>query len=178
MNSVQVSAWCWETGTPFFVPEAVDMLESVVKPTWKAFEWGAGASTIWLARSVGWSVTVEHNCEWYQKVSNRLEEEGLGHTEMALIPLGASSDAYVRAVDLVDDESLDLVFVDGRLRVYCIAHAVSKLKPGGILVLDNSNRVERYRRALELLSDWRSETFVHPTIQRWSTTIFWKGVLQ
>ena len=42
----------------------------------------------------------------------------------------------------------DVIAVDGRDRVNCVKHAMPKLKPGGVLVLDDSHR-PRYREAFE-----------------------------
>ena len=41
------------------------------------------------------------------------------------------------------DASLDLVVVDGRARVECARRAMPKVKPGGLLLLDDTSR-ERY----------------------------------
>ena len=46
---------------------------------------------------------------------------------------------YVQEAFAFTDSSLDFVIVDGHYRVACIQASLSKLKVGGILILDNSN---------------------------------------
>ena len=46
-------------------------------------------------------------------------------------------------------ELVDFIFIDGKARGACLARAVTSIQPhGGILVLDNSNRLE-YRRVIK-----------------------------
>ncbi len=54
-----------------------------------------------------------------------------------------SFEKYVRSIDRFIDKSLDLVIIDGRARLSCITHALKKIRPGGYLMLDDSER-ERY----------------------------------
>jgi hypothetical protein len=46
---------------------------------------------------------------------------------------------YVAAVAGLEDASLDFAVLDGHYRQACLRAALSKLKPGGMLLLDNSN---------------------------------------
>jgi hypothetical protein len=54
---------------------------------------------------------------------------------------GLDFTAYVHAIDDVDGD-LDLVVVDGRARVASARHALARLAPDGVLLLDNANRDE------------------------------------
>jgi hypothetical protein len=47
---------------------------------------------------------------------------------------------YATAIDSYQDEAFDLVLVDGRVRPSCIKHGASKVKIGGLLILDNAER--------------------------------------
>jgi predicted O-methyltransferase YrrM len=49
---------------------------------------------------------------------------------------------YASQIDKFSDYHFDVVIVDGHVRVDCLAHAVKKVKPGGILILDNSELPE------------------------------------
>jgi hypothetical protein len=53
---------------------------------------------------------------------------------------------YVAAIDQVDG-AFDLVVIDGRAREACLARAVPRIKPDGIILFDNSHRA-RYRDAI------------------------------
>jgi len=55
---------------------------------------------------------------------------------------GTTVHEYVEAIDVHPDHTFDLVLVDGRVRTECIQHAIPKIKPGGYLMLDNSNNAD------------------------------------
>ncbi len=124
------------------------------------FEYGSGASTVWLARRTGQVHSVEHHVGFAE----------LMHTELARHPNasvrvvepvpsadpsvpsrkeghdGLDFSAYVAAIDDVPG-SFDLVVIDGRAREACLAAAVGRLTPDGLIVFDNSRR-RRYRDAI------------------------------
>jgi len=47
--------------------------------------------------------------------------------------------AYARVVDQFDNESVDFCLVDGMYRGACAISVVPKLRPGALLVIDNSH---------------------------------------
>lgn len=127
----------------------------------RVFEYGSGASTIWLARRADEVHSVEHHRGFgemmaaelasYPSVSLRIVEpvessrpvvashkEGHGGLDFA---------DYVDAIDAIDGR-FDLIVVDGRAREACLTKALARLAPGGIVVFDNSRR-KRYREAIE-----------------------------
>ena len=71
---------------------------------------------------------------------------------------GLSFERYVKTIDDYPDESYDLVVVDGRARASCVQRAISKIRPGGYLLLDNSERTG-YVGATELLKRYPRTDF-------------------
>jgi len=113
------------------------------RPKARVFEYGAGASTIWLARHAASVASVEHHAGWHQRLTRevtRFPNIQLAHREL-------EGDAYIGAIDEVGGP-FDLIVVDGRRRTECLARAIPHLAPGGIILLDDSGR-GRYRRAIE-----------------------------
>lgn len=113
------------------------------RPKARVFEYGAGASTIWLARHAASVTSVEHHVEWHQRLTKevvRFPNIDLRHREL-------DGDAYIGAIDAAEG-LFDLIVVDGRRRTECLARAIPHLAPGGILLLDDSGR-SRYRNAIE-----------------------------
>ena len=51
---------------------------------------------------------------------------------------GENFGRYVRAIDSEPDDSIDLVIVDGQARTRCVLAAAPKIRPGGMLLLDDS----------------------------------------
>lgn len=128
------------------------------RPGARVFEWGSGASTLWLAARAGSVRSVEHHAGWAGALSPRLP----GNVELRVVeavpstsPVVASARAghdgldfaaYVAAIDDVAGD-FDVVVIDGRAREACLARAVERLAPGGLIVFDNVDR-RRYRDAI------------------------------
>lgn len=153
----------WDQGVPWLIMSAVDYLDELIKPSFSVFEWGSGASTVWLAKKVSQVTSVEHTKKWYERLSKRLEEEGLANVTLHFLPM----DKYVEAILGYPDDAFDLIMIDGRQRVRCIESARLRLKPSGILVLDNAERA-RYQTGIALLAQWDRRDFRG----KWLTSIF------
>ena len=136
--------WLWERGnpdSPWLTPRAVSLLSDLLRPDDRAFEWGSGRSTRWLAERTSRLTSVEHDPAWHARVSRELA----GHARAECwLRACASQDgppdpAYCGAIEGFADGSLDLVLIDGLFRDECARRSLAKLAPGGLLVLDNSN---------------------------------------
>lgn len=108
----------------------------------RAFEFGAGASTAWLARRAASVISVEHNAQWQTLISPMLER--LGNARLWGREL--DGDAYVSAIDEAGGP-FDLIVIDGRRRVECLTRALPHLRKDGIILFDDSGR-SRYRTAI------------------------------
>ena len=151
---------------PWWPYGAVSWVASVLPPYPQVFEYGGGGSTLWL-EDRGATVTVaEHDEEWHRQLGNRLAP----NTTLLFLPPSVSGaitsgvtsgyfDRYVAAIDGQQDDSLDLVIVDGRARVECASRAMPKVRPGGLLLLDDTDRA-RYLPAVEMLAGWERHVFV------------------
>jgi hypothetical protein len=128
---------------PWLTRPAISILESWLRPDDVGFEWGSGRSTVWFARRVRRLVSIEHDPAWYETVRERLARAGLlDRCDCRLEPDGRDetpNSRYVRAVEEVLDNTLDFALVDGVARVHCALAVLSKLRPGGLLCIDNAN---------------------------------------
>ncbi len=132
----------------------------------RVFEYGAGASTVWLSRRCVEVHSVEHDAGFarmmagifdrHANISVRVVEpvaltggsadeawarsNRKGYTDRAF-------DAYVSSIDDVEG-AFDLIVIDGRARVACLRHALPRLAAGGVILFDNSDRRE-YRSGIE-----------------------------
>ena len=117
---------------PWISYRAVEFLAAKMKPDWRVIEFGSGMSTLWLAPRCEYLHSIEISKEWYELVSRRLR--GAKHVRYELrSPLD-----YCDVSDY-PDASVDLAFVDGAWRQRCVENVVSKIRPGGILYLDNTD---------------------------------------
>lgn len=115
------------------------------------FEFGSGASSVWLARRAGTVTTVEHDRDWAASVERALAPYPNAHLVVAgFDPKGpAAEQPYVQAIAADSDHApYDLIIVDGRRRNDCLTAAIPHLKPDGMILFDDSGR-DRYRSAIE-----------------------------
>ena len=130
---------------PWITPEATRMLDSMLVPSDHGLEFGSGRSTIWFAQRVCRLTSVEHDIAWYAVVTGQLKERELGNVDYRLVPLdqpaelGGSSE-YARTALAFAVSSLDFVLIDGAYRDHTARYALSRIKPGGMLIIDNVNR--------------------------------------
>lgn len=121
---------------PWLVHSMVDILENWLKPSDRGFEWGSGRSTIWFAERVESLVSVEHSQDWYERVSAQLKCKGLQNVEYYLC---ASEADYCKVASRFSPETFDFCLVDGVARDDCALTALSLVRPGGIILVDNCN---------------------------------------
>lgn len=139
--------------------EVHDWLMARPEPV-SVFEYGSGASTVWLARRAARVHSVEHHAAFAQHMVEALAQHPNAVVRVVepvrsprpVVPSrkeghsGLDFESYVGAID---DElgSFDLVVIDGRAREACLEAAVGRLAPDGMIVFDNSRR-RRYREAI------------------------------
>lgn len=152
------------------------------------FEYGCGASTLWLAHKCKKIVSVEDNETWFNDV-----KEGLGHFpelegkyELKLRSRGTNSDLngggenteYVLAPFESTDVIFDTIIVDGNCRNECIRQAVKYLADnGGLLIIDNWNQPScgsDNHENDDLLSQFPFRRYFEPThsFGDWNTVYF------
>jgi hypothetical protein len=149
---------------PWWTLDAVEKVHAFLaeRPQARVFEYGSGASTIWLARRAACVVSVEHDADWHPVVEGKLAAHP--NARVRLVPPDTRPDADSRYVSTkpawrgrtfrdyvhaIDDEpgAFDVIVIDGRARVACLEHAAGRLAEGGLIVFDNTHR-RAYRRAI------------------------------
>lgn len=160
---------------PWMTFEAIRFLGQFVTSSSRVFEWGMGGSTLFFLDHTSHVVSVDHDPVWFDRlqgilqgnkgwVGHKVEPKRLTGSE-TLDPTDSdlygssnpdfkyhSFEDYVRVIDRYDDASFDVIVVDGRARPACTKHAISKLRTGGVIVLDNAERAQ-YHRIHEMLSN-------------------------
>ena len=148
-----------------------------------AIECGAGSSTGFLAQRVSKLVSVEHDEDWHLLVRKIVEAIGTLNVEWRL-----EERPYWRAFNDYGDATFDIALIDGRDRSSCVQHVRRLLRPGGILVVDNTERISGidgrgpYYEMLEYLDGWFPIHFEQPwkdragwtPPHRWITSIWRK----
>ncbi len=161
----QLSVWDVEDfvqlDLPWWTLDSASLVDEFlsVRPRARVFEWGSGASTIWLEKRATEVISVEYDPEWTQLMQT-IVGPGTTVVEVSASPdphpevpsgmwghKGLDYSSYVAAIDAARGD-FDLIVIDGRARTACLDKAVERLAPGGMIVFDNTNRA-RYRKALE-----------------------------
>jgi hypothetical protein len=143
-----------ENESPWIVPAAVAFLETVMCGDWQVFEFGSGYSTVWLAERAERVTSVEDDTGWHRRVNSMLATTHSG-ADVDLIDAAN----HPRAIERFPDETFDLVVVDSSGdRIACLRSAAPKVKRGGFLLLDDSDRAS-LRAASDLLADWTAHRF-------------------
>lgn len=130
---------------PWLTKSANNILAGCLNKSDRGLEFGSGRSTLWIAKRVQHLTSVESNKDWHDKVEAMLKDNGLENVDQLLIPKDKSDDeadsaSYVAIVQQFDQGSLDFALVDGVYRDFCALNVIDKLRPGGMLIIDNSNR--------------------------------------
>lgn len=133
----------------------------------RVFEWGSGASTIWLSKRLadrpGSTVrSVEHHAGFGTMIQEQLADTpnatlDIVEPEESVDPeIGSAKEGhgrldfarYVRHIDTAAAGGpFQLIVVDGRAREACLQAALPHLDDDGIVVFDNTLR-RRYRKAI------------------------------
>ena len=160
---------------------AIREVAQFILPGVVVLEWGGGSSTSWLLSQGARLTTVEHDRGWYEQL-RALHGADPMWQGLYIVPTETGPpecrgsaiygwpvmyyEAYVDA----PGEMYDAVLIDGRARSACLARTIRErlVKPGGLLLLDDSQR-KRYQPAMSLVPpDWPCA--VHADGKRMTTT--------
>ena len=145
---------------PWIVPAGIGWLRRRIRSDWVVLELGAGRSTPWFARRAGQVLSFEDIEFWVDETRSRLRMLGLENVELRHRPV----EKLAAEVDSLPNASFDLVAMDFLesptvTRIDVLKPAMTKVRPGGYLLLDDSDR-PGYSEAFELLAGWRFRKFV------------------
>ena len=119
---------------PWYTYPAIEYLSQFDYRKKNIFEFGCGYSSIFWAERAANVVCIEDNEQWFnnwrvefdkENISLKLREEGL---------------SYYNSI-LEDEKQYDVIIIDGKCRAECAQTALLRLNPGGIIILDDSDRV-------------------------------------
>jgi predicted O-methyltransferase YrrM len=170
--------------SPWITFDAIQFVSKHIHKDMKVFEYGSGGSTLfWLA--VGSDViSIENSPEWFQLLKRRLKPRD--HIDFRLVmpekndrecdqgdPAnpddylsrgegcnGYNFFNYATQIDVFPDECFDLVLIDGRARPSCIKHSVAKVKIGGMLIVDDSDRSYYFTKTAKYLHNFERKQFI------------------
>lgn len=121
---------------PWLSYPAIEYLSGLNLREKTVFEYGSGCSTLYWSERCSRVVSVEHDKVWCEK----LQESALASSiQNCRVLLREGESEYLRAIH-EENCPYDVVIVDGGFnRKRMAEHALQRLAPGGIIVLDNSD---------------------------------------
>jgi len=118
----------------------------------RIFEWGCGYSSLWWVNRGTDYHGVEPDERWIDAVKSLIPKIDIQHQ---------TGDDFVNAIDNVEG-SFDVIVIDGGKekgsKFRCIKPALERIKKGGIIILDNS---DRHRSSKEVLDSYEDFIPVH-----------------
>lgn len=116
---------------PFIALNAFRFLKSRLHAEARVFEWSSGMSTLWFERHCAEIHAVEDDPEWFRLVSARTRNASVYHLK---------GHDYVNKIRDFPVAYFDLISIDGSERLHCFDIAQHYLKPGGMLLIDNTDK--------------------------------------
>ncbi|WP_320003282.1 hypothetical protein [Shiella aurantiaca] len=171
-------------------------MSKVLKKEFAVFEFGTGGSSLYYSSRVARVECVEHDMDWYNLVLNHIKYNKIKNVfcELKIPQKSIDSDEtyksvvfkeiypnlsfeeYCKYIDSFPDSHFDLIAIDGRARVGSLKHSLSKIKPTGLILIDNSERVEYNAIRFALVkAGWVEKTFKGPgpySEKFWQTSIW------
>ena len=191
---------------PWMTFQAIEFLEENLRHGNNVFEYGGGGSTLYCLDKGAHVVTAEHDLIWFSLLKKSILKdvfydnwEGI-MVEPTIDPYKTTKDPsdperyqsddecfnefwfkeYVSSIDCYSESFFDFVLVDGRSRPSCIKHSAPKVKIGGFLLLDNTERnyylsmnAKKYLEHYEIVLDEFGPT---PGALWFTKTTIWKRV--
>ncbi|SRR5260221_6082047 len=158
---------------PWVTYPFIDFLKGRLDNSLLILEYGSGNSTLFYSLQVKRVYAVEHDMEWFNKISGLMPK----NVELTYQTLEKDG-AYSRFAEKIG-VPIDIVIVDGRDRVNCVKHCLNSLTRRGVVVLDDSER-EEYGAAIDYLLErgFRKIDFwgIAPGVfYKKCTSLFYKG---
>lgn len=157
---------------PWFTYPAIEILSHRLNQKISVFEFGSGNSTLFFAGRVRQVVSVEHNKDWYDKISKQAPV----NSRIVYVKADQSNE-YTDTLKR-SNQKFDIIIVDGIYRNECLIESISYLTDGGVIILDDSERLE-YTMGVERIikQNFKRLDFwgISPGyLYRKSTTIFYR----
>jgi Methyltransferase domain len=141
---------------PWFSYAAIDFLETFLTKKMTVFEWGSGNSTLFFAQRCASVCSVESHSEWLKFLKEEIDYNKISNVEIRMCPIASSNTKDFEQssyLNNIGDDLYDVIIVDGydpepfTWRPLCFYRAQRNIKPGGLIVVDDSWRYEQIRSA-------------------------------
>lgn len=132
---------------PWYTYPAIEYLSQFDYSDKQILEFGCGYSSLFWAQRAKRVTSIEDNLNWFDKWKKEFNEPNLD------IRWRDEGEIY-EAAAFEDNIKYDVIVVDGKRRFQCAEAAVKTLNKGGMIILDDSDRIntsQEYVKAVDIL---------------------------
>lgn len=132
---------------PWYTFPAIEYLSQFDYSDKKIFEFGCGNSSLFWASQAKQVISIEDNPKWFEKWQAEFKADNLD------IRWRDEGEGYENAI-FEQEDKFDVIVVDGKRRADCCKTAVQKVADGGMIILDDSDRINtslEYVKSVEVL---------------------------
>lgn len=138
---------------PWYTFPAIDYLNQFSYAGKKIFEFGCGNSSRFWATRADRVISVEDNETWLEKWKSEFSEPNIE------ILYRSEGPDYYNAI-LENDDKYDIIVVDGKNRAECAENAMKRLADGGIIIVDDSDRINTSKEYVKAMENLKKGDFI------------------
>lgn len=155
---------------PFLNRDVIFFLKKYLNKKDFVVEFGSGRSTLWFSNYCKSILSFESNKQYFNMLLSKVEKN---HIQNCEIRFCHSLEDYIFAINSLDNNSIDVCLVDSEnYRFEIMINIVSKIRNGGILLIDDANR---YFPSDSVSPDsLRSIEFMNPLVVKFSELVHGK----
>lgn len=130
---------------PWYTYPAIEYLSQFDMSDKEIFEFGCGNSSLFWADRAKKVTSIEDNPTWFQKWKENFIRDNLD------IRWRDEGEGYFNAI-FEDNKKYDVIIVDGKRRADCARTAAQALNPGGLIILDDSDRINTSKEYVDAVN--------------------------
>lgn len=138
---------------PWYTFPAIDYLGQFDYRDKKIFEFGCGNSSRWWAKRAKIVRSVEDNFMWMGKWTLEFKEPNIE------ILFRKEGEEYYNAI-LETEDKYDVIVIDGKCRENCAKTALERRADGGIIIVDDSDRINTSKEYVETMENLKEQDFI------------------
>ena len=132
---------------PWYTYPAIEYLSQFDYREKNIFEFGTGYSSAFWAKRAKNIISIEDNPIWFKKWKSEFKYNNL---QIHL----CQEEMYSKAI-LENNQLYDVIIIDGKFRENCAQTALQRLNNGGMIILDDSDRVNTSKEYIQAISTLR-----------------------
>ena len=138
---------------PWYTYPAIEYLSQFDVTDKDVFEFGCGNSSLFWADRARLVTSIEDNPDWFAKWQKSFNRPNLD------IRWRDEGEGYYNAI-FEDSKKYDIIVVDGKRRADCARTALKALNQGGIIILDDSDRINTSKEYADAVASLKNGNLI------------------